>query len=227
MPISKRCLAFSGLMALLTCAVTTCALTTMALADEAAPGQHHMISGQVTKVIDGDTLEVQVARRTLRVHINGVDAPEASQPWGKQAQLALAQMVLGQAVDLEPVGPDRGVRLTAIVFVGEAEVGAALVSDGNAWADRQDLRPSDIGLCEVEASAREQRRGLWSLPSAQRVAPWEYRMRFVHPAHKDYSAETADNCKSVALRKRGRKPVAPPPQAPLPATPNPGVPAGD
>lgn len=211
MPTFKRCLAIAGCLAI---------AMPEARAEEAAES-HHMLSGRATRIIDGDTLEVQVGQRTLRVHVNGVDAPEPAQAWGKQAQAALSQLVLGQSVDLEPVGPDSGKRVTAIVFVGEAEVGAALVSDGNAWADRQDLRPSDIGLCEVEASAREAHRGLWSLPAAQRIAPWEFRMRFVHPLHKDYSAETAENCKAVAMRKRSRKPAL---AAPLIAVPPPIAP---
>lgn len=202
--MSMRCLAFAGLMAV--------AMST-AFADE-AEGPRHMLSGQVTRVFDGDTLEVLVGTRKLRVHVNGVDAPELAQPWGRQSSDALAQMVLGRSVDLEPVGASRSARITAIVFVGEAEVGASQVSSGNAWADRQDLRPSDIGLCEVEASAREQRRGLWSLAAGQRIAPWEYRMRFVHPLHKDYSGETVQNCKSVAMRKRDRRPGTSPLAAP-------------
>jgi endonuclease YncB( thermonuclease family) len=171
----------------------------------------HMVSGQVARVLDGDTLEVIVGKRRVRVHVNGVDAPELRQPWGKQARSALEQMVIGQQVDLLPVGPDRGSKLTAVVFVGEAEVGAALVSAGNAWADRHALRPSDAGLCEVEQTAREGRLGLWSLPVAQRVAPWEYRGLFLHPARADYTHETAEHCMSVALGKRARRaaPVVP------------------
>jgi endonuclease YncB( thermonuclease family) len=170
-----------------------------------------MVSGQVARVLDGDTLEVIVGKRRVRVHVNGVDAPELRQPWGKQARTALEQMVIGQSVDLLPVGPDRGSKLTAVVFVGEAEVGAALVSAGNAWADRHALRPSDAGLCEVEQSAREGRLGLWSLPLAQRVAPWEYRGLFLHNARIDYTHETAEHCMSVALGQRARHaaPAAP------------------
>jgi len=169
----------------------------------------HMMSGQVARVLDGDTLEVIVGKRRVRVHVNGVDAPELRQPWGLQARTALEQMVMGQSVDLLPVGSDRGSKLTAVVFVGESEVGAALVSAGNAWADRHALRQSDTGLCEVEQSAREERLGLWSLPVAQRVAPWEYRGLFLHPAHVDYTRETAEHCMSVALGRRARRAVQP------------------
>ena len=159
-----------------------------------------MLSGTVVKVIDGDTMLVQIAHKRVRVHLNGIDAPETGQPWGKEAAAALAQRVLNQQVDLEPVQVVHGGRMTAIVFLGEEELGASLVDEGQAWADREDLRHSDMGLCEAEASAREAKRGLWSLPRAQRIAPWEYRRRFLHPHHTDYSAETAEHCKSSARK---------------------------
>ena len=170
-----------------------------------------MIAAQVIRVVDGDTLEVLVGKRKVRVHVNGVDAPEPDQPWGKEATQALAQMVLGQSVDLEPVGTGSGSRITAIVFVGEAEVGAALVRAGNAWADRKDLRPSDVGLCDVEASARGERLGLWSLPPPKRIAPWLFRLHFLRPAQPQRGAESVQECKASALRKRGIR------RAPAPA----------
>ena len=196
MPTSTRCLALAGFLAL---------APAFAIAEESAPEQQHMIAAQVIRVVDGDTLEVLAAKRKVRVHVNGVDAPEANQPWGKEATQALAQMVLGQEVDLEPVGRGSGSRITAIVFVGEAEVGAALVSAGNAWADRKNLRPSDVGLCEVEASAREEKRGLWSLPPPKRVAPWLFRLHFLRPAQPQRGAESVEECKAAALRKRGNR----------------------
>jgi micrococcal nuclease len=222
MPTSKRCLALAGFLAL---------SPAFAGAAEAMP-EHHMISAQVIRVVDGDTLEVLVGKRKVRVHVNGIDAPEANQPWGKEATLALSQLVLGQSVDLEPVGGGSGSRITAIVFVGEAEVGATLVSGGNAWADRRDLRPSDVGLCEVEASAREEKLGLWALPPPKRVAPWLFRVHFLRPAQPQRGAESVEECKAAALRKRSTRrapapataPVAPVP-APVPAAPAPAVPA--
>jgi len=213
MPTSTRCLALAGFLALSPAVLH---------AAEAAP-DHHMLSAQVIRVVDGDTLEVLVGKRKIRVHINGVDAPEANQPWGKEATQALSLLVLGQAVDLEPVGTGSGSRITAIVFVGEAEVGAALVSAGNAWADRRVLRPSDVGLCEVEASAREEKLGLWSLPPPKRVAPWLFRLHFMRAPQPARGAESVEECKAAALRKRGTR-RAPVP-ATAPATPAPAPPA--
>lgn len=171
-------------------------------------------TGTVTRVLDGDTLEVRQGKRKVRVHVNGVDAPELRQPWGKQARAALEQLVLGQSVDFLAVGPGRrSANVTAVVFVGEAEVGAALVAGGNAWADRRAMRPSDAGLCDVEATARESRLGLWALPLAQRVAPWDYRSGFLHRTHGDYSQETAEHCRAVALNRPWPASRAPAPRA--------------
>jgi micrococcal nuclease len=204
MSMIKRCVAFAGLLVLSLTAVRA----------QEAPGQRSMIAAQVIRVVDGDTLEVLVGRRKVRVHVNGVDAPEPNQPWGKEATQALSQMVLGQSVDLEPVGTATGSRITAIVFVGEAEVGAALVSAGNAWADRKDLRPSDVGLCEVEASAREERLGLWSLPAPKRLAPWLFRLHFLKAAQPQRGAESVEECKLAALRKRTSRSATAAPAAP-------------
>jgi len=180
--------------------VLTCAVTLALAANPVSDGTRELLSGTVSKVVDGDTIEVQLGRRHVRVHLNGVDAPEIGQPWGKEASAALAQLVLNQHVDLQPVGNPHTSRMTAVVFVGEEEVGATLVGNGDAWADRQDLRRSDSGLCETEARARDAKLGLWALPRAQRVAPWEYRHRLLHPHHIDYSQETAEHCKASVHR---------------------------
>ena len=42
-----------------------------------------------------------------------------------------------------------------------------------AWVYRQYLE--DQTLLQDEQTAREARRGLWSLPSAEKVPPWEWR----------------------------------------------------
>ena len=162
--------------------------------------EHQMLGGTVTRVIDGDTIEVQLGKRRIPVHLRGIDAPEHGQPWSKEATAALSQMVLNQDVDLEPLGVDDLNRRTTIVFVGEEEVGAAMVRDGNAWADRRHLSASDTELCELEAGAREGKLGLWALPARDRIAPWDYRHRLLHRHFKDYSEESVADCMEAAAK---------------------------
>ena len=163
--------------------------------------EHQLLGGTVTRVIDGDTIEVQLGKRRIPVHLRGIDAPERGQPWSREATEALAQMVLNQDVDLEPLGLDDQNRRTTIVFVGEEEVGAAMVRDGHAWADRRHLSASDTELCELEADARERKAGLWALPARDRIAPWEYRRRLLHRHFSDYSEESVEHCMAAAEKR--------------------------
>jgi len=50
-----------------------------------------------------------------------------------------------------------------------------MVRTGNAWAYRKYLK--DKSLLELEAIARAERRGLWGLPEAQQVPPWDWRRK--------------------------------------------------
>ena len=50
-----------------------------------------------------------------------------------------------------------------------------MVRLGAAWVYRK--YAEDATLYELEDAARATKRGLWGLPEAQRVAPWEWRMR--------------------------------------------------
>jgi endonuclease YncB( thermonuclease family) len=160
-----------------------------------------LLSGTVRRVIDGDTVELQLGARRARMHLHGVEAPERDQPWGRQSTQALSDMVLNQNVDVESTPRDAASRDGAILFVGEEEVGAALVRDGHAWADRAHLEGRDTGLCDLEAVARCARRGLWSQPQKLWVAPWEYRHRLFRSHFTDYSQESAEQCASGTRRK--------------------------
>src|SRR5690606_20633433 len=61
------------------------------------------------------------------------------------------------------------------VHAGQVDVNAEMVRQGAAWVYRQYNR--DKSLLSLEAEARQAKRGLWALPEAERVAPWEWRKR--------------------------------------------------
>jgi micrococcal nuclease len=142
-------------------------------ADTALPADVTVLAGRVTRVIDGDTLDVLLATGRIRVRLHGVDAPEHDQPGGAQAMQWLKQRVEGRDVLLEPISQDRYERMVAVVHLGDIDVNRDLVRSGNAWAYRQYLRARDRALCDIEAEARTEGRGLWS--AARPRAPWEYR----------------------------------------------------
>ena len=164
-----------------------------------------VLSGTVTRVIDGDTIEVQLGSGPIRVRLNSIDTPERDQPWGPEAQTALAGRVNGKRVELEPVTQDHYDRLVAVVYLGGENINAWMVQQGDAWAYRDYLE--DPSYCAWEAVARASRLGLWSLPPGSRVAPWEWRAagRGSNAGFTDYSSETVVSC-VAAMHRRAATP---------------------
>jgi endonuclease YncB( thermonuclease family) len=170
---------------------------TVPRADQSAP----VLVGRVTKVIDGDTIDVQLDSGPIRVRFHGIDAPEKAQPHGKEATMALSQWALNKQVELEPFEQDRYDRLVAIVYDGDRNLNAEMVRAGHAWAFRRYMRKEDAMLCEDEAAARLAKRGVWALPKDDQIAPWEYRSRKNRDSFNDYTHETAAAC-VAAIGKR-------------------------
>lgn len=148
----------------------------------------------MVRVIDGDTIDVQLQSGPIRVRLHSIDAPEHDQPWGAQAKAALASRLDGRQVALDVVTQDRYDRLVADVLLGNENINAWLVQQGDAWAYRHYL--DDESYCAYEGIARLARRGLWSLPANEWVAPWEWRQlqRGHAGSFKDYSQESVASC---------------------------------
>jgi micrococcal nuclease len=152
-----------------------------------------VLPGVVVGVIDGDTAEVRLDSGMIRVRFHGIDAPESGQPHGKAAKAALADLIYGKAVEVEPYQQDRYDRLVARVWIDGMDVNAEMLRTGNAWTYRR--YADDPAYCTYEQAARDLGRGLWRLPANQRVAPWEWRQRKSRAGRfTDYSRETVAAC---------------------------------
>ena len=147
-----------------------------------------VIEGVVTKVSDGDTIQVRDRFGTkVKVRLYGIDAPETEkrnrktgrvskqgQPFGEQAFESLTAKVYRRPVKIEVIGTDRYKRAVSIVWQGNRNVNAALVSEGLAWAYREYLdRPYASEYLQAEEGARKGKRGLWQQRKPQ--PPWEFR----------------------------------------------------
>lgn len=130
-----------------------------------------VLTGVVTKVIDADTIDVELTSGPIRIRLHGIDAPERGQPWENESTAALTKRILGEEVDIEPFQQDRYDRLIGIIFLGDIDINAELVQQGHAWAYRRYMRKSDAALCADEAQARLAKRGLWSLPRTNASPP--------------------------------------------------------
>jgi len=146
------------------------------------------IQGAVTKVSDGDTIQIVNQLGTkVKVRLYGIDAPETEkrnrktglvskqgQPYGEEAFDALKRKVGGQRVRAEVVDLDRYRRAVSVVWLGERNINQEMVREGFAWAYRQYLdRPHASEYIQAEEEARREGRGLWREGNPQ--PPWEFR----------------------------------------------------
>jgi endonuclease YncB( thermonuclease family) len=132
------------------------------------------ITCKVVGVHDGDTLTCLTAQnKQIKVRLAEIDTPETAQPYGNKAKAALSSLVFGKQVSLDTQATDRYERTVAKVSVGEQDVNREMVRLGAAWVYRQYSK--DKSLLLVEAEAKAARRGLWSMPQADIVPPWEWR----------------------------------------------------
>jgi endonuclease YncB( thermonuclease family) len=80
-----------------------------------------------------------------------------------------------KTVTIDPVTQDRYSRTVATVLVDSKIINKALVQQGHCCVYRKYVR--DSAFFDLEQDASTTKRGLWSLPEADRVLPWEWRQR--------------------------------------------------
>ncbi len=132
---------------------------------------HADFSGIVVGVLDGDTVDVLVDRKPVRVRLAEIDAPEKAQPFGTKSRQTLASSVFQQMVTVTTAGTDRYGRTIGTLWLKDRNINKMMVAEGMAWAYRKYL--SDQSLLAAEATARDDGVGLWADPHA--VPPWEWR----------------------------------------------------
>ena len=161
-----------GLVAGVGCDQVATNVAPNAMAAEATQG--NIIRGRVVRVTDGDTLTVLDERNEqLTIRLAEIDAPERGQPWGNRSKQALSSRVMGKMISVQQTTVDRWGRSIGQVAVDGRDINREMISSGAAWAFRQYL--SDQSLIEIEARAKHEKLGLWSMPEAQTVPPWEWR----------------------------------------------------
>jgi endonuclease YncB( thermonuclease family) len=137
-----------------------------------------VLTGKVTAVHDGDTLTLSTADITEQVRLQGMDAPELTQPFGDAARTALSQRTLHQSVRVAYTQRDRYDRLLGQVFTADcSDVNHQMLIMGMAWfykAYACELESTRRSRYEsAETRAHEQHLGLWS--QSRPLAPWIFR----------------------------------------------------
>jgi endonuclease YncB( thermonuclease family) len=131
------------------------------------------LTGKVVGVTDGDTITVLVAKSSVKVRLAEIDTPERGQRWAKRAKQALSNKVFGHEVEIRVVNVDRYGRTVGHIWLADRHINREVVREGHAWVYRSYL--DDKTLLDDETHAQNNKLGLWSLPEAQRVPPWDWR----------------------------------------------------
>jgi endonuclease YncB( thermonuclease family) len=136
--------------------------------------------GRVVRVLDGDTVDVLSADRTLhRVRLSGIDAPEKAQPFGNVSKRRLVDLVSQLPVRVTWAKFDRYGRIIGKIETRRGDACLALVEQGLAWHYKQyaaEQTPEDrVKYAAAEVAARAVRRGLWA--DLHPEAPWDFRHR--------------------------------------------------
>ena len=152
----------------------------LAVAQRSLPEEHTRsatvaeLAGRVVGVADGDTLTLLTQdKRQIRVRLAEIDTPERAQPYGSRARQELSGLAYGKVAQVTVEDTDRYGRTVGRVHAEGRDVNAEMVRRGAAWVYRR--YSHDPTLLSLEAEARAAGRGLWALPEAQRVPPWEWR----------------------------------------------------
>jgi micrococcal nuclease len=136
-------------------------------------------AGRVVRVLDGDTYEVLTVGQPVRVRLLGVDAPELSQPFGREAADSVTRLLYGQQVWLTRKGIDLyGRTLASLRVVTPARPGgmaldSVLVVRGWAWAF--DPTHALAARAGQQMAAQRAGRGLWKCGTEAPVPPKVWR----------------------------------------------------
>lgn len=132
------------------------------------------VSVKVTRVVDGDTIIVNLNGKDERVRLIGIDTPETvhpergEEPFGREASDYTKSRLDGEQVYLEfdVQQRDQYGRLLAYVWIGEEHFNATLVEQGYATVSTW---PPNVKYVEVytalQQEAREESKGLWGIAS--------------------------------------------------------------
>ena len=139
-------------------------------------------SVQLTRIIDGDTVEVMVRRGLLRrekgerIRLYGIDAPESSQKGGRDSTRHLRKITRSdKKIWLESSGTDQYGRTIGLIYGRDGRANSynyQMVAEGQAHCYMLDGFDQPR-FREAEQEARRKRKGVWKQKNP--TYPWDYR----------------------------------------------------
>ena len=133
---------------------------------------------RIERVLDGDSIRlIDIQGQRLSVRLEGIDAPEKSQPYADRSRQNLQSLMTGCKPEVSVHKTDRYGRSVSQVFCDERDVALAQLEDGFAWHfgryAKEQSPESRESYRAAEQRARQARRGLWKDDAP--LEPWAFR----------------------------------------------------
>ena len=109
--------------------------------------------------------------KTYKIRLSEIDAPERSQPFGRQSKVYLRNLLEKGVFDAHINQQDQYGRYLAKIYSNGIDINRAMVAGGMAWV--YDLYVIDTTLYKDQIEAQKKKKGLWS--KRQPAPPWEWR----------------------------------------------------
>lgn len=153
-------------------------LATKSLVEDSPIKIGDTLSGKVISIVDGDTYDLLIKGNvTIRIRMEGIDAPEKGMPFYRVSKNYLAELCFQKMVCIKVNDIDLHDRYVAFTYLPEGgEAGHKMVRAGMAWHFVKYNKDND--LARLEQEARENKRGLWI--DKHPMEPW--RNRALHRA---------------------------------------------
>lgn len=131
------------------------------------------LKGEIVGIMDGDTYDLLTnEKKTYRIRMEGIDAPERGMPYNKVAKDYLSELCIQKNVTAVVVSKDIYNRLVAYTFLDDGrELSHEMLKAGFAWHYK--YYNSDKEMAQLENKARKEKKGLWA--DENPIAPWEAR----------------------------------------------------
>ncbi len=117
----------------------------------------NLTTAQVTRIIDGDTLELN---NKIKIRLIGINTPESNQPYYEEAKQFLTKLQ-NQTVQLESHGLDKYQRTLGYIFFQDQNINNQILQQGLATLYYYEKDSHYNNLKQAEQFARENEIGLW------------------------------------------------------------------
>jgi endonuclease YncB( thermonuclease family) len=127
----------------------------------------------VSRVYDGDTVELKTADGKLKLRLTDIDAPERNQQYGQMARRALMKLCKGSdiSINVELTGKDKYNRHLGKLQCNQIDASVYMAEQGYAWHNEK--YSDNLTVKDAAARARRDRIGLWT--TGEPLPPWIWR----------------------------------------------------